>query len=90
MQHCLLSKSKLSFEKAYELAQAMEISMADHDTRELKGLPTTAVNKLNKSNSVATRNFPLPIQSKQTTGTHEVIVIAAAGNILQLNVNFDN
>jgi len=32
------------FEKAYELAQAMET--ADHDAKELQGPPTAAVNKL--------------------------------------------
>ena len=55
MQRCLLAESKLSFEKAYELAQAMET--ADHDARELQGPPTSAVNKLNKT-SAAARNFP--------------------------------
>ena len=33
MQHCLLAESKLSFKKAYELAQALET--ADHDAKEL-------------------------------------------------------
>ena len=56
MQRHLLSESKLSFEKAYELAQAMET--ADHDARELQGPTATAVNKLNKSTSPAARYFP--------------------------------
>ena len=46
MQRRLLAESKLSFEKAYELVQAMET--ADHDAKELLGPPTAAVNKLTR------------------------------------------
>ena len=46
MQRCLLTESKLSFEKAYELALAIET--ADHSAKELQGLPTAAVSKLNR------------------------------------------
>jgi len=46
MQCCLLAEPKPSFEKVYELAQAMET--ADHDKKELQGPPNTMVNKLNK------------------------------------------
>ena len=56
MQRRLLAESKLNFEKAYELSQAME--MADHDARELQGPPTAAVNKLHKATSAVARNFP--------------------------------
>ena len=56
MQRHLLAESKLSFEKAYELSQAMET--ADHDARELQGPPTAALNKLHKATSAVARNFP--------------------------------
>jgi len=53
MQRHFLAEPKLSFEKAYELAQAMET--ADHDVKELQGPPSTMVNKLNKATATATR-----------------------------------
>ena len=53
MQRHLLAESKLTFEKAYKLVQAMET--ADHDARELQGPPTAAVNKLNRGTD---KNFP--------------------------------
>ena len=58
MQRRLLAESKLSFEKAYELAQAMET--ADHDARELQGPPTTAVNKLNRGTGRSFATGPRP------------------------------
>ena len=42
----LLAEPNLTFEKAYELAQAMQI--ADQDARELQGTPAATVNKLNR------------------------------------------
>ena len=66
MQRRLLAESKLSFEKAYELTQAMET--ADHDAKELQGLPTAAVNKLTKGTgkhfSTGTRQTTSPMTHK--------------------------
>ena len=42
----LLAKSNVTFEKAYELAQAMK--PANHETKELIGMPAATVNKLNR------------------------------------------
>ena len=65
MQHRLLAESKLSFEKANELAQAIET--ADHDAKELQG-PTAAVSKLNrgtgKNFSTGTRQMTSPMTHK--------------------------
>ena len=49
MQNCLLAESKLTFEKAYELVQAMK--MADHDVKELQETPAATINKLNRDTS---------------------------------------
>ena len=66
MQRRLLAESKLSFEKAYELAQAMET--ADHDAKELQGPPTAAVNKLTRGTgkhfSTGTRQTTSPMTHK--------------------------
>ena len=54
--------------------------------RELQGLPTTTVNKLNKSTSTVTRN--LPSTSKAVTiETLKVTVTVAIRNNRQLNAN---
>ena len=45
VQSCLLAEPNLTFEKAYELVQAMQT--ADQDARELQGMPAVTVNKLN-------------------------------------------
>ena len=46
VQCCLLAEPNLTFKKAYELAQAMQ--MAEHDARELQGMPAATVNKLDR------------------------------------------
>ena len=66
MQHRLLAESKLSFEKAYELAQAMDT--ADHDAKELQGPLTAAVNKLNRG---AGRNFSIGTRLMTSLMTHK-------------------
>ena len=57
MQRCLLAESKLSFEKAYELAQAMET--ADHDAKDLRLQLTNSLEELANISQLA-RDRRLP------------------------------
>ena len=83
MQRHLLAESKLSFEKAYELAQAMET--ADHDAKELQGPPTAAVNKLTRGTG---KHFSTGMRQTTSPMTHKnlKIIATAAGESIPLTI----